>query len=138
MNRFAQIETIISRDKETFANDFIKKLFSPEKIKSNSGGPAFIKEVILQNKEKNICATLLALASRTDTTASLAKIKMPVLIIRGEDDQIISKEQTDILHKGIQDSELKTVPNAGHLPNLEDPDRFNELLKNFLIENFLP
>jgi pimeloyl-ACP methyl ester carboxylesterase len=136
LNRFAQIETIMNKDKETFADEFMKKVFSPNTVQKKPQIVEAVKDTILYNKEKNICSTLLALASRTDSTPSLEKINIPTLIIRGEDDQMISKEQVEILHKGIKGSKLEEIPLSGHLPNVENPEKFNELVKNFLEENF--
>lgn len=135
--RFAQIETIMEKDQKVFTEAFVKKIFSPETLKNNSKVVGFITDVIMQNKEKNICATLLALASRTDTTAFLENIKVPVLIIRGEHDQVITNEQAQTLHKHIKGSELKLVSGSGHLPNLENTEQFNTLLHSFLTSNFL-
>jgi pimeloyl-ACP methyl ester carboxylesterase len=136
LSRFALIEMIMTKGKGTFVETFIKKLFSPE-TDQNRAQIAFIRQVMMDNKEKNICASLLALASRTDTTESLEKINVPALIIRGEEDQIISTEQADILHKKIKGSELKLIPSSGHLPHLDNPGVFNQALTDFLIRNFL-
>jgi pimeloyl-ACP methyl ester carboxylesterase len=136
LNRFTQIETIINKDLNAFVNPFLKKLFSANTVQKKPKTVDFIREVIFRNKEKNICATLLALASRTDTTDSLDKINVPVLIIRGEEDQIISNEQINVLHQHIKKSELKIIPLSGHLPNLENPEEFNAAMNRFLIRNF--
>jgi pimeloyl-ACP methyl ester carboxylesterase len=136
LSRFSHIETIMNSGKEAFTEAFLKKLFSPE-TDQNKKQIDFIRQVILQNKEKNICAALLALASRTDTTASLENISVPVLIIRGKEDQIISDQHVEILHQHIKNSELSLVPSSGHLPNLDNTARFNELMTDFLSRNFL-
>lgn len=135
--RFAQIETIMTKSKEAFADAFVKKIFSSHTVQHKPKVLEFITRVILENKEKNICATLLALASRTETTASLDKIKVPVLIIRGEEDQVITDEQAKILHKNIKNSELVLIPESGHLPNLENTDQFNVIMNKFIAANFL-
>lgn len=135
LSRFAYIEMIMSRGKEAFTEAFLKKLFSPETDR-NRAQIAFVRRIILDNKEKNICAALLALASRTDTTANLENIKVPSLIIRGEEDQIISNEHAEILHLGITGSALSVIPSAGHLPQLDNPAAFNEVLTGFLLKNF--
>jgi pimeloyl-ACP methyl ester carboxylesterase len=136
LSRFANIEMIMTKSKEAFAEAFLKKLFSPEND-HNKSSIALIRRIILENKEKNICAALLALASRTDTTASLENIKVPTLIIRGEEDQIISKEQVEILHENISNSELISISGSGHLPNLDNPGMFNQIFLEFLNKNFL-
>lgn len=137
LNRFAQIETIMSKDLQIFTDAFVKKIFSQETFQNSPKTVDFIRGVILQNKEKNICATLLALASRTETTVSLDSIHVPALIIRGEQDQLISNEHVEILHQHIKKSSLKLVPGSGHLPNLENPEQFNSLMNEYLIKNFL-
>jgi len=137
LNRFAQIETIMSKDLQAFTDAFVKKIFSRDTLQKKPKVVDFIRQVILQNKEKNICATLLALASRTDTTVFLDSIKVPTLIIRGEQDQIISHEQVEILHQHIKKSTFSLIPESGHLPNLENPEQFNAILNEYLTKNFL-
>ncbi|PYQ75590.1 MAG: alpha/beta hydrolase, partial [Acidobacteria bacterium] len=36
------------------------------------------------------------------------------------------------MHKAIAGSELAVLPKAGHLPNLEDSQNFNEVVARFL------
>jgi 3-oxoadipate enol-lactonase len=38
------------------------------------------------------------------------------------------------MHKAIPNSELVVIPDAGHLPNLEQPDLFNDAVIDFLEE----
>jgi pimeloyl-ACP methyl ester carboxylesterase len=137
LGRFAQIETIMNKDQKAFSDAFVKKIFTPDTLQKNPKVVNLIAQEILQNKEKNICATLLALASRTDTTASLDNINIPVLIMRGEKDQIITDEQVKILHKHIKDSELTLIAESAHLPNLENAEQFNKVMNEFIAKNFL-
>lgn len=64
-------------------------------------------------------------------TPRLSKIKVPTLIFRGEDDLAFT-EATQILKKGIANSELVTVKRVGHSPHEEAPTLFNETLLKFL------
>ncbi len=96
-----------------------------------------MRQVIQSTSTDVICASLLALASRTDTNEVLSKINVPVLIIRGEEDKLMSLEQTEQLSKGIANAEVVNIPNSGHLPNLENPDFFNKSLNAFLLKHFL-
>jgi pimeloyl-ACP methyl ester carboxylesterase len=36
------------------------------------------------------------------------------------------------MHAAIEDSELVIIDDAGHLPNLEQPDAFNDAIIDFL------
>src|SRR5690606_17763198 len=97
----------------------------------------FIKSSIRRNTESSICATLLALASRTDTTKGLKNIDVPVLILRGEEDEIVSLDQVKSMAALIPDVKHIEFPENGHLPNLENPTRFNGEIRNFLISKIL-
>jgi len=74
----------------------------------------------------------LALAARTDTTASLGKIQVPILIMVGEKDTITPPEAAKSMHKKIPGSRLEILPRAAHMSNLENPQVFNRLLGDFL------
>jgi 3-oxoadipate enol-lactonase len=55
------------------------------------------------------------------TRASLSQIKMPTLVIAGEEDRVTPPQESDILAKGISDSTLSFIPGAGHFSMLENP-----------------
>lgn len=61
----------------------------------------------------------------------LAEIKVPTLIFWGDEDSPFA-EASQIMKKGIPDSELVTVKGAGHNPHEEAPGVFNEALLKFL------
>ena len=61
----------------------------------------------------------------------LPEIAVPTLLIHGEEDQrspvLVAEELREIDH-----SRLELLPGVGHLPNLEEPERFNQELIGFL------
>jgi 2-hydroxy-6-oxonona-2,4-dienedioate hydrolase len=61
------------------------------------------------------------------------KLTMPVLIIWGKEDEIIYSNQAYAANKIIKHSKLVIFENCGHLPQLEYPEKFNQLLEDFLI-----
>ena len=73
-----------------------------------------------------------ALRDRTDATSWLSQIKVPTLLIFGEEDTLIPRAAIEILKNGIEDSQFEIIPRAGHLSNLENPGAFNTALLNFL------
>lgn len=132
--RFESIETILSAGKRTFAFGFIQNLLSSKTISKNQKVVDLIKSSIRRNAITNICATLLALASRTDSSHILPTISIPTLIIRGVEDKITPKEVVEKLHQGIKNSIFIEIASAGHLPNLENPLAFNKEMNDFLSE----
>lgn len=64
-------------------------------------------------------------------TDRLQEIKVPTLIVRGEEDAGFVKA-CDIMKECIQGSELVVVPGAGHNPHEEKPEIFNAAMESFL------
>jgi 3-oxoadipate enol-lactonase len=62
----------------------------------------------------------------------LANIKMPTLIVVGEQDVGTPVSAAEFLNRGIAGSKLVVIKNAGHLPNIEQTDIFNQTVLEFL------
>ena len=62
----------------------------------------------------------------------LASIRLPVLIIVGEDDPGTPVAAAEAMHTRIDSSELVVIPSAAHLSNIEQASAFNEALLGFL------
>ncbi len=63
----------------------------------------------------------------------LSTLRMPTLVIVGDDDKDDFKAIAEHLAEGIEDSELVVVPGAGHLVGLDQPEELNALLLEFLL-----
>jgi len=64
--------------------------------------------------------------------ADYSKIKIPVLIIWGKQDMILSVKQGELLSTQIKNSELKIIDNCGHIPQEEKPIITYEIVKTFI------
>lgn len=73
-----------------------------------------------------------AIMSRADSRPSLPVIKVPTLLIRGDQDGITTQGQQDEILAGIAGSKLVTLPDCGHLPTLEAPEAVNGILRAWL------
>jgi 3-oxoadipate enol-lactonase len=69
-----------------------------------------------------------------DQRERAAAIRVPTLIVCGEEDKPTPPELSRELHGMIAGSQLATIPEAGHLTNLEKPDAFNRIVDIFLAE----
>jgi len=129
--RFDSIQAVLNHGRRPFTIAFVENVFSKKSRESRPEAVELISNSIRRTNVNSICATLLALAARTDTSATLAKIRVPTLLIRGKDDKITAREDMLELHQAIQKSKFVEMENCGHLPNLEDPEAFNALLRDF-------
>ena len=132
LGRAASIAAIKKDGSAPFAAGFLKRLFAPESFTSKPEAIALVRSIIEHTPPLSLAGTLLALAARTDTTASLDKIRVPVLILTGEKDPITPPSAAEAMHRRIPGSELHLVPGAAHMSNLENPAFFNEKLLAFL------
>src|SRR5690606_32882371 len=130
--RFDSIQAVLEHGKRPFAIGFASNLFAKETIENLPETVELIKSSIRRNNIRSICATLLALAARTDTSAVLSKINIPTLIIRGSEDKITPRSHMEELHQAIAHSQYVELEGCGHLPNLEDVAGFNKLMNEFL------
>jgi pimeloyl-ACP methyl ester carboxylesterase len=62
----------------------------------------------------------------------LHRIGVPTLLIWGENDGIVTPRYGDAYRTLIPGATLAIVPEAGHLPHVEQPDRFMQHLNAFL------
>jgi pimeloyl-ACP methyl ester carboxylesterase len=62
----------------------------------------------------------------------LGEIGVPSLVIVGEHDIEDFQGTSEALYRGITGARKVVIAGAGHIPNMEQPDLFNELLLNFL------
>ncbi len=78
---------------------------------------------------------VLALAKsaiRSNLGEELNQIKLPTLLIWGNNDIITPPFVGEEFHKLIPNSELHFIDKCGHAPMMEVPEEFNEILGNFL------
>lgn len=68
----------------------------------------------------------------TDFRAILPNIDVPTLIIVGDEDKVLPPAESQVLADAIPGAVLVTIEHAGHLSNIESPDRFNAILGEFL------
>ena len=62
-----------------------------------------------------------ALQRRKDQQATLAKCKVPALVLCGEHDQLCPVQRHTFMAELIPHAELVILPDSGHLPTLEQP-----------------
>lgn len=132
LKRFASIASVKKDGSAAFADAFVKNVFAAETFQTNPGAVEAVRTIISHTSDLSIAGTQLALASRTDTTASLSSIKIPTLILVGELDVTTPPSASRAMNEHIKGSELHIVPRAAHMSNIENPAFFNEKLLTFL------
>jgi pimeloyl-ACP methyl ester carboxylesterase len=98
------------------------------------GGPVVdkVRAMVRSVPSESVVAALKAIAGRPDLTPVLSSITVPTLVLWGEEDRLIPPAQTRAMVGRIKNGLGAGIPGAGHLPSLEAPDRFAELVQEQL------
>lgn len=132
LGRYKGIKLIEEKGLSEFVDEFITKSLAPSLDGKKPSTFLKAKKIAMNNKISGVQAGLLALTSRTDTSADLGKIQTPTLILQGELDAVIPMSSAKALNEKIAGSKFFIISKAGHLSNLENPKEFNERLIEFL------
>lgn len=132
VNRYKTIEDIKEYGVTNFIQGFIKKVFHEDSFTSKPEVVEQLRNVVFSNSQQIITQGLTALAERSETCSILEEITIPTLIICGREDAVTPLDESKFMNKQIKDSVLHVITNAGHVSNLEEPTKFNKLLRDFL------
>jgi pimeloyl-ACP methyl ester carboxylesterase len=153
-----RVEKLVSADADVqgfteYTPEFRQVLGDVFKIGASAGGLkaklAWAKNPLLQptvqNEHTKIIETMIRdysgahltnpkflPTSKLPTAQILDKIKANTLVVVGEKDITDFQRMADFIHQSIAHSQKEIIKNAGHMPNLEKPEAFNEVLGRFL------
>jgi 3-oxoadipate enol-lactonase len=110
----------------------MERLLAPDTLHNDEELVEKVRAMILENSPDGAVAALGAMRERPDSTALLDEIGVPTLVVGGEEDGISTPEVMGAMAAKIPGAHHVTIPNAGHLSNLEAPEQFNAALEEFL------
>ncbi len=91
-----------------------------------------VRSLVASSSRDGVIAALLGMAERPDSTATLAGISVPALIVAGAADGAIPPTESEKLAQAIPGAQLSVIPQAGHLVAFEQPEAFNRVLQEWL------
>jgi 3-oxoadipate enol-lactonase len=92
------------------------------------------RRLMAANPPAGFVGALEAMKRRPDSTAELAAIEVPTLVVVGEEDPVTPLDVAEDMTGRIPDARLVVVPRAGHLSSLEAPEAFNDAVGAFLAD----
>ena len=75
-----------------------------------------------------------AMRDRLDLSGVVAAFGGPLLVCVGDGDELVSVEEAEQLAASALDGKLEVFPGAGHFVAVDEPDRFNAVLLEFLAQ----
>jgi 3-oxoadipate enol-lactonase len=133
-NRDKAAENVRANGVPALVEGMLPKLLAPQTAAADPALVDVVRMIMLTTSPEGAVGALQAMRDRPDSTPTLAEIDVPTLIIHGRDDQLIPLAEAEAMHQAIKGSRLVAIPDAGHLPNLENPELFNDAVIDFLEE----
>lgn len=128
--RESNARKVVEEGMEAFMEGLSQKLFSPVNTEKNSHDIKNTIKIGISTHIKGVVSALLAMRDRPDRNEVLEQTDLPVLLIAGEQDQIIPPEKTFTVTK--PNIEQTLIKGAGHMSMYEQPEELVKIMNKFL------
>ncbi|MDQ3945211.1 MAG: alpha/beta hydrolase [Actinomycetota bacterium] len=118
-------------DRQSIIDRFTDEFVGPESTR-RSEVVKLARTMMGRTSTPGWVAGLRAMAQRPDPASDLGKLDVPTLLLAGEQDGLAPPDDVRELAAQIPGAGVIEVPDAGHLPNLENPAVFNRALEDLL------
>ncbi|PIV23808.1 MAG: 3-oxoadipate enol-lactonase [Deltaproteobacteria bacterium CG_4_8_14_3_um_filter_45_9] len=126
-----RIEKTLDKGMASQVDETMARWFTPSFLKQNPPMLDLIRKQILATPVVGYLGCAEAIR-RLNYLDRLSEIKMPTLIMVGEDDPGTPVSASKAIHERISNSKLVILPSARHLSNIEQTQAFNSVLLEFL------
>jgi pimeloyl-ACP methyl ester carboxylesterase len=114
------------------ADTLLPKLVARATLGARPEVVAEVRAMITRAPVAGIIGALRALRDRPDSTPMLDAIRVPALVVAGDDDQITPAAGMQEMARAIPGAQFALIPAAGHVAPLEQPIVASEALAHFL------
>ena len=131
--RFEPINTSIKKLGEEGIKEQVKRIPPKWFVEGDQAKNYYLCENAVKNISEETARNALIAMRDWNGLENLKKIKNKTLIIWGDKDKSYNFEQVSTLNNNIPDSDLKIFNNCCHNVHLEQPQKFNQVVEDFLI-----
>jgi pimeloyl-ACP methyl ester carboxylesterase len=131
-SRNKMIDLVQAKGATAVADQMLPKMFSEQTLKANGEPVKKLRDIMEHCLPKTIEHALMAMRDREDYVSMLASIRVPTLIVVGEQDSITPPKMAQAMHEKIVGSKLVQIPGAGHVSTMERPQEVSETIEEFL------
>ncbi|PIQ83407.1 MAG: alpha/beta hydrolase [Candidatus Omnitrophica bacterium CG11_big_fil_rev_8_21_14_0_20_63_9] len=124
--RFKLIERVRQEGSEALIQATFPKLLGRTAFASQPAVVAEVEQAVRDASPDGVIDALRAMAQRSDSRPLLPSISCPTLVLAGAEDAVIPPQESEAMAQAIRGARFETIPEAGHLLNLERPEAFHE------------
>lgn len=130
--RYAAITSIQNEGPDGFLRDFLGPLVGATTKAQRPQVAEAVRQITGTPQAQSLTAALAAIAERPDSRPLLPSIAVPTLVVVGEEDTVTPPAESQAMASAVPHARLATIPAAGHFSNLEVPEAFNRVVREFL------
>ncbi len=116
---------------ESIADAYVPRLFAAANVAKRPSDVERAAHIARSNDVRGAAAMLRGMAQRIDSSDIAEELAMPVLIVTGAQDAIVPVGEAETMSRAFPNAALEVLPQVGHLPMLEAPDRLSRVLLAF-------
>lgn len=101
--------------------------------------PPFLPDFVLRglgqtyrDRKAELATIFKSLYRQDGLDERLSDIKPPMLLMWGDQDQLLHVSSVDVWKAGVPDIEVVVLPGIGHMPMVEDPEQSAKLVGDFI------
>lgn len=128
------VDSLPVRPGYPFVKEHMEKVFFNQKFVTEEAIGEIV--TILEDRARVLNLIHAARSAKKDNLKDLlGEIKVPTLLLWGEEDKVTTMEVAEMFHKLIPQSQLISIKNCGHAPMIEHPEWFAEEVRKFLAKH---
>lgn len=123
----------LRRDQQKTMGEFFRGMFAEQEL-DKAQYQRIVHEIVMggHSPDQNAAKESLDILATVDQRDTLPHVDRPVLLVHGELDTICPASASAYMAERLPLARLEVFPGCGHAPFMTRPERFNELLRDFL------
>lgn len=130
--RLKSADDVLKRGPGAFLDEMVQKLLGASTRAQRPDLVTAARKILGESTAAGIAAVQRGMAERPDSVPTLKTITVPTLIMVGEEDTLTPIADAELMRQHIKNSQLQTVPRAGHYSPFEQHEVVVGMVRRFL------
>ena len=131
-NRERIAQAVLTDGSQVLVDEVLPALIGPTTRQRRAMVFGRVKGLVQSAPPKAVAWAQRAMAARPDSFDALAELKVPVLVLVGEEDELTPRADGEAMARAVQDGRVEVIEKAGHLTAVEQPEAFNAAVLRFI------
>ena len=123
---------VMERGVEPFFESMVPRLIGQTTRRTRPDRVEGALRMMRKMSPEDVAQVQRGIAERPDSVATLKTIRVPTLLLAGDEDIVTGPPEAELMRQNISGSELKLIPKAGHFSAWEQPELVGTALRQFL------